>query len=143
MNAVSSINPALTDLDGFTVDMTANNTTTPIPLWFTNNSAYFADSGNTGMTSLGSMPNLGASANGYVATLMANLACCFIGASVGATSSTKFRSFLWQYPDSGNNWRAPYVGGDAVHGAQATPGSLHLYNGAPFAYVSVGGRAGF
>lgn len=130
-------------LDGFTVDMTANDAVTPVPLWFTNNSAYFADTGSVGMTSLGSMPNLGASANGYVATLMANLACGFIGASIGATSSTKFRSYLWQYPDNGNNWRAPFVGGYAVDGAQAAPGSLSLSNAASFAYVLVGGRAGF
>ncbi len=130
-------------LDGFTVDMTANNTTSPIPLYFTNNSTYFADSGNTGMALLGNMPNLGTSANGYVSTLMSNLATGFIAASIGATSSTKARSYLWQYPDNGNNWRAPVVGGDAEHGTPAAPGSLYLSSPASLSHVTIGARAGF
>ena len=130
-------------LDGFTVDMTANNTTSPIPLYFTNNATYFADSGNTGMALLGNMPNLGASANGYVSTLMPNLATGFLAASIGATSSTKARSYIWQYPDNGNGWRAPYVGGYADCGARAAPGSLGVGDPASTSSVSFGSRAGF
>ena len=130
-------------LDGMTVDMTANNTATAAPLWITNNSTYFADTGSTGMTALGSMPNLGASANGYIATLMANLSCGFVGATIGASSSTKFRAYLWQYPDNAAGWRAPYVGGGADHGLQAAPGSLYLYNASSYSDVNVGARAGF
>lgn len=130
-------------LDGFTVDMTANNTTSPIPLYFTNNATYFADSGNTGMALLGNMPNLGASANGYVSTLMPNLATGFLAASIGATSSTKARSYIWQYPDNGNGWRAPIVGGSAGHGAPAAPGSLDVNAPASLSYVNIGSRAGF
>lgn len=130
-------------LDGFTVDMTANDTTTPIPLWITNNSAYFADTGSTGMTSLGSMPNLGATNEGYVAALMANLVCGFLGSSVGATSSTKFRAYLLQYSSAGSGWRSPFFGGGSGDGARAAPGSLSLHGGSSISDVSGGARAGF
>lgn len=130
-------------LDGFTVDGTANDDSTPMPFWFTNNSAYFADTGSTGMVKLADMPNLRPTDEGYVASLMPSLVCGFIPASVGATNTTKARSYLWQFAANAAGWRAPSCGGLATYGSQAAPGSLALASGSALALVNVGARAGF
>lgn len=131
-------------VDGLTVDATANNTTSPIPFWVTNNQAYFADTGNTGMTLLGNMPNIGSTNEGYVASLVSGLtAGAMIPASVGASSTTKLRSYYWQYPSNGNGWRAPVVGAGAVSGARAAPLALDVYYPSSLVDVAVGARAGF
>lgn len=131
-------------IDGLTVDATANNTTSPIPLWVTNNQANFADTGNTGMTLLGNMPNIGSTNEGYVSALMPNLtAGAMIGAAVGASSTTKLRSYLWQYSSNSNGWRAPCVGAGAANGALAAPLPLDVAYPSSIVFVNFGARAGF
>lgn len=131
-------------VDGLTVDATANNTSSPIPFWVTNNQAYFADTGSTGMTLLGNMPNIGSTNEGYTAALVANLtAGAMIPASVGASSTTKLRSYYWQYSANSNGWRAAYVGAAAVDGARAAPLTLLVSDPSSLVAVSIGARAGF
>ena len=130
-------------VDGLTIDATANNETTDIPFWWTNDQQYFADTGSTGMTKLCDAKNLGSTDYGYVATLMPSLAFGFIPKSVGASSTTKARFHYWQYPDNGNGWRVPLVGAGANYGADASPLALLVYDAAGSAYVAIGARAGF
>lgn len=131
-------------VDGLTVDATANNTSSPIPFWVTNNQANFADTGNTGMTLLGNMPNIGSTNEGYTSSLVLGLtAGAMIPAGVGASSTTKLRSYYWQYSSNGNGWRAPLVGADAGSGAQAAPLTLNVSNPSSIVNVNFGARAGF
>ena len=130
-------------VDGLTVDATANNESADMPMWWTNDQQYFADTGSTGMTKLCDAKNLGATDAGYVATLMPSLAFGFIPKSVGASNSTKARFYYWQYPDNNNGWRVPLVGAYANFGADASPLALAVYSPASDAVVLIGARAGF
>ena len=130
-------------VEGLTIDATANNESTDIPMWWTNDQAYFAATGSTGMTKLCDAKNLGSTDEGYVKTLMPDLAFGFIPKSVGASDITKVRMYYWQYPDSGNGWRVPLVGAGARSGALAGPLAFGVGNPASYADVAVGSRAGF
>lgn len=129
-------------VDGLTVDATANTTTAPIPMWVTNNAAYFADTGSVGMVKLVDATNIGAVNEGYGATLTPGIAG-FIPKTTGAGSTTKTCSYLWQYSSNAKGWRAPLLGGTADAGAVAGPLSFAVNSGAPLSYVSIGARAGF
>ncbi len=129
-------------IDGMTVDATANDTTTAVPIWVTNDSTYFADTGSTGMTKLWDMTNFGAADAGYTATLHENIVG-FMPDSLGGTSTTKARQYTWQYSANAQGWRAPCVGADAPIGANAGPLALYLYSASGFSDVNIGARAGF
>jgi len=129
-------------VDGMTVDATANDTTTAIPIWVTNDSTYFADTGSAGMTKLWDMTNFGATNEGYTATLHENIVG-FMPDALGGTSTTKAHQYTWQYSANNQGWRTPYVGTHANYGAGAGPLALSLYDASGFSSVAVGARAGF
>ena len=128
--------------DGLTVDATANNTTTPVAYWATNNRADFADTGSTNMTLVSANTNLGATNAGYISALE-NAAYGFIGSAVAGTSSTKVPDYYYQYSNNGNGWRAPCVGGDAVSGAVAGLFFLYVNDPSSVSNVYFGSRAAF
>jgi len=132
-------------VDGMTVDATANDTATAMPIWVTNDSAYFADTGSTGMTKLWDMTNFGAANLGYTATLRENIVG-FMPDSLGGTDTTKARQHTWQYgydAAATKPWRAPYVGADANDGAVAGPLALFLGSASGDSGGGIGARAGF
>lgn len=129
-------------LDGLTVDATADDLETPIPLWWTNNSAYFRDDSSDGMQKLADMPNIGRS-TGYVDKLLPNTIGFFIPASANGSSSTYTRAYLSQNPDNGNGWRLTGVGGASAHEAAASPCTLSASSAHSFASSLRGGRLGF
>ena len=78
-------------LDGINIDATAANGTTPLPVWTTNDRAYFADGTSAGMTLLGAMPNFG---NGYevlfVESLVPYIGSAFWPATGSGVGSARF-----------------------------------------------------
>lgn len=128
--------------DGLTVDASANDTTTPVSYWATNNRADFADTGSTNMTLVAANTNLGVTNAGYISALE-NAAYGFIGSAVAGSSTTKVPDYYYQYSNNGNGWRAPYVGGDANGGAVAGLFCLNVANPSSSSNVSVGSRAAF
>lgn len=128
--------------DGLTVDATANDTTTPVSFWATNNRADFADTGSTNMTLVSANTNLGATNAGYISALE-NAAFGFLGSAVAGTSTTKVPDYYYQYSNNGNGWRAPCVGGGAAVGAEAGLFFLSVFDPSSLSLVPVGSRAGF
>ena len=128
--------------DGLTVDATANDTTTPVSYWATNNRADFADTGSTNMTLVTANTNLGATNAGYVSALE-GASFGFIGSAVAGSSTTKVSDYYYQYSNNGNGWRAPCVGGHASSGAEAGLFCLDVYYPSSRSYVAIGSRAAF
>ena len=128
--------------DGLTVDASANDTTTPVSYWATNNRADFADTGSTNMTLVSANTNLGAANAGYVSALE-GAAYGFIGSAVAGASNTKVSDYYYQYSNNWNGWRAPCVGGDAAFGAGAGLFFLSVNVPSSSSDVALGSRAGF
>jgi len=128
--------------DGLTVDASANDTTTPVSFWATNNRADFADTGSTNMTLVSANTNLGVANAGYISALE-NAAYGFIGSAVAGSSTTKVPDYYYQYSNNGSGWRAPCVGGLALDGAVAGLFFLHVYYPSSNSDVIIGSRAGF
>lgn len=129
-------------VDGLTVDATLNTTTDAIPIWFTNNSAYFADTGSTGMQKLVDANNIGATNSGYGLSLTPGITG-FIPKTVGASSTTKLCSYYHQYSSNAAGGRAPIVGALALDGAIGGPLALAVDAGAATSAVTLGARAAF
>lgn len=127
--------------DGLTVDATANDTTTPISFWATNNRVDFADTGSTNMVLVAQNTNVGAANAGYISALD-EASYGFLGKAVAGSSSTKVPDSYYQYSANGSGWRAPWVGGRADDGLSAGPFGLYVYTSSS-ANVAVGSRAGF
>ena len=104
-------------IDGITIDGTLNNTTSPIPVYVSNNRLYFNDNSSTNMQLLVNMTNIGATNEGYIS----NIENCtgFIPSAVGASSTTKLTDYLMQYSSNGNGWRAPFFGASSILGSWA------------------------
>ena len=128
--------------DGLTVDASANDTTTPVSYWATNNRADFADTGSTNMTLVSANTNLGATNAGYVSALE-GASFGFIGSAVAGSSTTKVSDMYYQYSANGNGWRAPCVGGAAPYGAEAGLFCLTVYDPSSYSNVHFGSRTAF
>ena len=128
--------------DGLTVDATANDTSTPVSYWATNNRADFADTGSTNMTLVSANTNLGATNAGYISALE-NASYGFLGSAVAGSSTTKVPDMYYQYSNNGSGWRAPFVGGCAYSGAVAGFFCLDVINPSSASSVDLGSRAAF
>ena len=125
-------------IDGITWDSTLNNTTSPIPIYVSNNSAYFADTGSVNMQLLVNATNIGATNEAYES----NVENCtgFIPSAVGASSTTKLTDYYWQYSSNGNGWRAPFFGAASVNGSGSGVFALGANFTWSFIYVRVSAR---
>lgn len=128
--------------DGLTIDATANDTTTPISFWATNNRADFADTGSTNMVLVAQNTNVGATNAGFISALD-EASYGFLGKAVAGSSGTKVPDYYYQFSANGSGWRAPIVGGGAYYGLNAGPFCLHVYDPSSGAGVDIGSRAGF
>ena len=106
-------------IDGITWDGTWTDQTTPMPVYVTNNSSYFADQGSTNLTHLCDATNIGAGLTGYISNI--ENVNGFIPSSIIDGSSTKYLcDYYYQYSESGRDyWRVVLVGGHASHGGRA------------------------
>ena len=125
-------------IDGMTIDMTLNNTTSPIPIYVSNNSSYFADTGSVNMQLLVNETNIGATNEGYIS----NIENCtgFIPSAVGASSTTKLTDYLMQYSSNGNGWRAPWFGASSTNGSIAGCFAFYASNAWSVFAVNVSAR---
>jgi hypothetical protein len=125
-------------VDGIAWDSTLNDTTSPIPVWVTNNIANYSYTSSEGKELLIYANNIGSTNQGW----STNIHDCvgFIPSAVGGSSTTKLCDYYYQQSSNGNGWRALLVGGSAYYGTVAGLFSANANVGAADAYTHVGGR---
>jgi hypothetical protein len=104
-------------IDGITWNGTLNNSTSPIPIYVSNNKVYYNNNNSNGMALLCYATNIGVGNEGY----SSNIENCigFIPSAIGASSTTKITDYYWQYSTNGGGWRVPFFGGYSRHGGLA------------------------
>jgi len=125
-------------LDGITWDGTANDLSTAMPVWVTNNSSYFANNVSTNHIKLVNATNIGKN-DGYISNIE-NIANGFIPSEANGSSSTKLCDNYWQYPNNAAGWRLVMVGGHANSGVGGGVFALRVNDAWSAVAVNISGR---
>ena len=125
-------------IDGMTWYSPGDNTS-PIPVYVSNNSAYFADTGSVNMQLLVNATNIGGTNGGYISNIENSTG--FIPSAVGASSTAKLTDYYWQYDaSSGNGWRAPFFGSSSNYGSLSGVFALDASCASSIIYVHFSAR---
>ncbi|MDA3835022.1 MAG: hypothetical protein PF495_16675 [Spirochaetales bacterium] len=125
--------------DGITWDGRWTGTAAAQPVYYTNNSEYFKDTGSDNMRFLTDASYIGTSA-GYITDFENTFV--FIPSAVGGSSLVY--DYYYQYSESSRDyWRVPLVGGSATHGGQAGGFALGAYAAWSLGNSSFGARLCF
>lgn len=130
-------------VDGITVDGRWTGVEAAMPMYWTNNSAYFADEGSENMRHLCDASYIGTNA-GYI-TNIENTGFGFIPSAVsGGSSTTYLTDYYYQYSESGRDyWRVFWVSDAAANGSRAGGLAVYVLNASTTAYVNASGRLCF